>query len=149
MNSAVYDVLFNATKEVFRLMLDLDEVSPADGEGSRDGVSVVIPVVGDIEGEIVYYFSKRTALGAVEIMSGMDIEDVDEFVSSAICEIANIISGKTMAALSERQIACDIRPPRFLTPEEEPDTEGAERVLVNTDIGDIEMRLLLKETAVG
>ena len=50
----------------------------------------------------------------VKIMSGMEFEEVDAFVTSAISEIANIISGNVATALSDSDIKCDILPPMQL-----------------------------------
>ena len=49
----------------------------------------------------------------VSIMSGMEVEAVDEFVTSAISEIANIISGNVMTLLEGENVRCDILPPEL------------------------------------
>ena len=152
MSNALYDPLFHATKEVFRLMLELDGVSESEltGKNTRDAaenVAVEIGLVGDMQGRIIYRFSKQTALRAVEILSGMDIAEIDDFVTSAICEIANIISGKTVSFLSEQKIVCDILPPRILSGEETDSPADAaleSGFELNTAIGSVELDMLLK-----
>lgn len=153
--NALYDPLFQATREVFRLMLELDDVSESELTGKKarnaeENVTVEIGLVGDMQGRIVYRFSKQTALRAVEILSGMDIAEVDDFVTSAICEIANIISGKTVSFLSERKIACDILPPRILSGEEADSPADAafqSGFGLNTAIGNVELDMQLQTPA--
>ena len=45
----------------------------------------------------------------------MKINEVDEFVKSALGEIANIISGNALTALSQEAIIGDLEPPMIIT----------------------------------
>ncbi|NLN03439.1 MAG: chemotaxis protein CheX [Clostridiaceae bacterium] len=74
-----------------------------------------IALLGDIKGIITFRFNADTALDLVEIMSGMKINEVDEFVKSALGEIANIISGNALTALSQEAIIGDLEPPMIIT----------------------------------
>lgn len=151
MNTFLYNPLFQATREVFQLMLDLDSIqeslkNPGESAEPDENVNVAVGIVGDLQGRIVYRFSKETAMKAAEIMSGMDVTEVDDFVTSAICEIANIISGRTMTTLSEQQIVCDVLPPEVLGNKSEDGAEEAsihESFLLSTEIGSLELGLLL------
>jgi Predicted inhibitor of MCP methylation, homolog of CheC len=113
MENNLYTPFFEATRSVFQLMLDLSDISdhPAETFECDDEVDVSIEIVGDFEGEVIYRFPSTTSLNMVKIMSGMDIDTMDEFVISAISEIANIISGNVLTVLAESHMKCDILPP--------------------------------------
>lgn len=148
---ALYLPFFNATREVFNLMLDLNNISEnpnaIESAGSDGKINIAIGVTGDLEGEIFYHFPKETTLEMVKIMSGMDFPEVDEFVTSAIGEIANIISGKALISLSQQKIACDILPPRIISDDEENPFDGTllkSSTRITTEIGDVDLDIKLK-----
>lgn len=153
MENVLYKPFFNATREVFQLMLDISNITDkplcVDGVCYPAGnVDIAIRVIGDMEGMVVYHFPKETSLKIVKIMSGgMEFNEVDDFVASAMGEIANIISGNVMSALSTQDIACDIQPPEFVAPEEIADASEKYKIVsgmqICTDIGDIDLNILL------
>lgn len=105
---------FMATQEVFRLMLDLDiQKTPSEqlSELQNKAVNVSIGIIGDLEGKIDYCFPEGMTLEIVRILSGMEMNELDDFVASAISEVVNIICGNAMTGLFEQQVQCDILPP--------------------------------------
>jgi chemotaxis protein CheX len=113
MPTDLYTPFLDATRNVFQLMLDLSDIEdrPSDTLPDEDALSISIGVIGDLTGEVIYHFPKETSLNMVTIMSGMELDAVDEFVTSAISEIANIISGNVLTLLSGSDLKCDILPP--------------------------------------
>lgn len=155
MNNGLFAPFSQATREVFKLLLDLDAStgnpqtldSLAD---SDDDIHIAIGITGDLSGEIYYRFPRETTLKIVTIMSGMEIKQVDDFVTSALGEIANIISGNAMTNLSEQKILCDILPPRVLDANEQiaPEEHRAVTVAqVKTSIGDVDLGVHIKPKA--
>lgn len=115
MPSKFYVPFLQATCNVFDLMLDLSDISDcqADTFEYEDELDISIEIVGDLAGEVVYRFPSATCLNMVGIMSGMDMDKMDDFVISAICELSNIISGNVLTALAGEDMNCDIRPPKL------------------------------------
>lgn len=113
MSVKLYLPFLEATRSVFHLMLDLSEISerPADSFVEDKVMNIAIEVIGDLQGEVIYRFPCSTSLNMVNIMSGMEVDSVDDFVTSAISEIANIISGNVLTMLAESDLKCDILPP--------------------------------------
>lgn len=109
----LYSTFLLATKNVFELMLDLADITdkPVDDINTEGMYDISIGVTGDLQGEVIYCFPYDTSINIVKIMSGMEIDTVDDFVVSAVSEIANIISGNVLTMLSEENIKCDILPP--------------------------------------
>jgi len=135
----LYRAFVDATQNVFNLMLNLSEISDQLVEDYKcdDEVDIAIGIVGDLNGEVIYRFPVSTSLNMVNIMSGMQFEVVDVFVTSAISEIANIISGNVLTALSTSDIKCDILPPMQHKPDEDKEYELKTSCCINTTIGEI------------
>lgn len=120
MNNKILEHFLKATNEVFQMMFDVefDFSVPMETRSLcyKEGhVCAEITLKGDIKGTISYSFNMETALDLVEIMSGMEITEVDEFVTSALGEIANIISGNALTTLSQEDIISDLEPPMIIT----------------------------------
>ena len=116
MSPEIYTPFYEAICNVFAMMLDLSDIAqrPAEEFCCEDAMTVSVGVRGDLEGEVRYRFPTATSLNMVSIMSGMELETVDFFVTSAISEMANIISGNVVTLLAERDLYCDIQPPAIV-----------------------------------
>ena len=109
----IYKAFVDATQKVFNLMLNVSEISdhPAEDFRCDDEIDIAVSINGDLNGEVIYRFPLSTSFNMVNIMSGMEFQTVDVFVTSAISEIANIISGNVLTALSDSDMNCNILPP--------------------------------------
>ncbi len=154
MSDKIFVPFSKATQEVFKRLLDLDATTGAPGTiesipASNDKINIMIGLTGDFSGEIYYCFPKKTTLEMVKIMSGMEIDEIDDFVASAMGEIANIISGNALTGLSEEKISCDILPPKIIVGDTASlSADGEECRIINagihTAIGDIDLDIKLK-----
>lgn len=113
---------------------------------SERKVLVTIKIVGDITGSITYNFPESTTIEIVKTLSGMDTAELDDFATSALAEIANIISGNAMTALSESNYLCDIQTPKIIISE----TPGGDDrqtvdILLETPAGLLRENLVLKD----
>ncbi|HML36289.1 MAG TPA: chemotaxis protein CheX [Bacillota bacterium] len=139
----------NATCQTLKMLLDVDALAEsADCAGvcsdEAGRISVAIGLTGDISGEALYRFRADTSLEIVKIMSGMEFTEIDEFVTSALGEIANIISGNAATDLTNSDITCDILPPRIFEGGELPSHDETTYVFstkINTPIGEVEVSL--------
>lgn len=148
MNNALYASFLSATRDVLKTMLDVNSMKENPGGlQDKEELSISIRVTGSLTGEIIYRFPKETSLNMVKIMSGgMNFEEVDDFVTSAVGEIANIISGKALSSLSEQKIVCDIQPPKILSESEDSElteSEGGTRTQIQSNVGSIEIDIRL------
>jgi chemotaxis protein CheX len=135
----LYAPFVEATRSVFQLMLDLGDIAdrPAESFVRGDALSVAIGVTGDLTGEVIYLFPSVTSLHMVSIMSGMEVDSVDDFVTSAVAEIANIISGNVVTLLSGDNFACDILPPELREPDDSAAYELRAATCLSTSLGDM------------
>lgn len=142
----------NAACQTLKLLLDVDALTEsADRVGvctdDTGRVNVAIGLTGDLSGEALYRFPADTSLEIVKIMSGMEFTEIDEFVTSALGEIANIISGNAVTDLINSNITCDILPPRILEGEElsfSDETTYVFSTKINTSIGEVEVLLRIQ-----
>lgn len=143
MKDRLYKAFVDATHNVFQLMLNISEISdhPAENFKSDDVIDVAVSIDGDLYGKVIYRFPVSTSLNMVNIMSGMEFQTVDSFVTSAISEIANIISGNVLTALSDRDMQCNILPPVLYKSdnnhEENLEYELQTSLCINATIGEI------------
>ena len=151
MDAKYLNPIIAATDSVFQTMLSL---KPEKGKVSIQKeiitdkeANVIIGMTGDIKGSIVYSFSKDMALEVVENMSGMKMEELDKFVTSAMGELGNIISGKATTGLAEQDLSCDIVPPQIVTGKDINISSESSQVLMvnfNTDLGDFDVSFAIK-----
>jgi len=149
MKDKLYKAFVDATQNVFNLMLNISEISdrPADDFKCDDEIDIAIGIIGDLQGEVIYRFPVPTSLNMVNIMSGMQFDTVDSFVTSAISEIANIISGNVLTALSASEMKCDILPPVQWKQDEDKEYELKTSSCICTSVGEICLEIRLNRAA--
>ena len=88
MKDRLYKAFVDATHNVFQLMLNISEISdhPTEDFKCDEVVDISIGITGDLHGKVIYRFPVSTSLNMVSIMSGMQFEEVDDFVTSAISD---------------------------------------------------------------
>ncbi|MBU3159071.1 chemotaxis protein CheC [Clostridium frigoris] len=64
-------------------------------------IGVVVRVIGDIPGNILFTLEKDVALRIISGLVGEEQEQITELGNSALCEIGNIISSSFMNAIAE------------------------------------------------
>lgn len=139
MATNLYTPFLEATRNVFQLMLDVSDICENSVENfpCEETMNISIGVIGDLIGEVIYKFPRGTSLSMVNIMSGMEVTSVDDFVTSAISEIANIISGNVLTMLAATDIKCDILPPVLQGSHDIKEYALEEQTCISTSIGDI------------
>lgn len=143
---------YAATQDVFKLMLDLDvekgDLKAIEGMVSGKDANVMLGVTGDLKGSILFGFPEDMTLEMVEIMSGMKMKKIDNFVSSALGEVANIIGGNAMTNLTSQNIICDIVPPQVSIGEYKSLSMASKKSLLlplKTKIGEFNINIFLAE----
>lgn len=147
MKDNLYNTFVNATYNVFNLMLDLSDLTdrPAETFLCEDELDISIGIFGDLNGEVTYRFPFTTSLSMVNIMIGMQVEAVDDFVTSAISEIANIISGNVLTMLAGSNLKCDILPPVQSRPDESRLYDLRTNCCISTSVGEVCLDIRLNQ----
>jgi len=152
MKAEFMNPFLQATQDVFKQMLSLDiergktQLKEDLIEGKE--VNVLIGVVGSLVGVVAFSFSKSMALEMVKSMAGMEVNELNIFVTSALGEIGNIISGNAISYLAKANYICDIAPPQIILSENKSislSTTKSLFVLIKTNLGDFTINIALKE----
>lgn len=143
---------YKAAKDVFQLLVDIEpqrgDLKVVEDLSSHMDANVELGVVGDLNGTILFSFPKSMTLEMVKIMSGMEMDKIDNFASSALGEVANIIGGNALTLLAKHNYTCDIEPPQIFVGEYKPLSVGKDKALLLpllTPIGEFDITMLLKE----
>lgn len=152
MKAEYVNSFYGAAQDVFKLMLDLEiergQLSVVEGFTSSKDANIILGVTGDLKGTVFFSFTKDMTLKMVKIMAGMEMDEIDVFVSSALGEVANIIGGNAVTNLSNYDYKCDITPPQIIVGQHKSFSMANERALVipmKTDIGEFSISIFLPE----
>lgn len=79
------------------------------------GVMVIVGIVGDIKGNIIYGLTEADAKSiASAMMMGMPIEDFGELAQSAISELTNMLTANVATNFSKDNIMVNISTPTLM-----------------------------------
>lgn len=156
MKAEYINPFFKATQDVFERMLDLKMEKKKLGlvEEMMAGkeANVIIGMTGDLSGTILFSFPRDMTLEMIRIMSGMEMDKLDSFVTSALGEVANIISGNAVTYLTEENYKCDIVPPQVIVGENKSISMATEQALLLTlksGIGEFDINISIKDRKVN
>jgi chemotaxis protein CheX len=152
MKAQYINSFYKAVLDVFKLMLDInperEELAVVDDMITGNEANVMIGITGDLAGSVLFGFTKDMTLEMVKIMSGMEMKKLDSFVSSALGEVVNIISGNAVTNLSKEGYTCDISPPQVIIGENRSISMATEKALtlpIKTEIGKFEINISVRE----
>lgn len=107
---AAYEVLKSETSnEVQR-----GELSLENGNYITDDLTVVLSLVGAVEGTVFYSMSSETAIHLGSIIMGEHYEQLDYLTQSGIAELGNVITGRASMKLAVAGFESTISPPSLI-----------------------------------
>lgn len=152
MKAEYVNSFYKATQDVFQLMLDMDvergNLKIVEDMVCSKDANVILGVTGDLKGTILFGFTKEMTLEMVKIMSGMEMGEIDNFVSSALGEVANIIGGNAITNLTNNNYICDIAPPQIIIGKYKSISMANRKALLmplKTAIGEFDINIFLTE----
>jgi chemotaxis protein CheX len=84
------------------------------GPYKSDDITVVIGLVGHVEGTVFYSMSVATAKSLASRMLGEPVETFDSLAQSGIAELGNVVTGRASIKLAEAGYESTISPPTVL-----------------------------------
>ena len=82
---------------------------------SLGDISGILEISGDLSGNAVISFSKKSILGIVSTMFGEDMTRIDEEIHDAVGEISNMIAGHATTKIGEMGKQVKIKFKKILT----------------------------------
>ena len=117
---------------------------------TSNDVTVLISLVGQVQGVVLYGLSTHTALALVSRMMGQEFTEFDGLAQSGIAELGNVITGRATIKLSESGFVSNISPPTLIHGKGVTiSTLDFARIVVplSSELGDIVVHLALRESA--
>ncbi len=138
--------------EILRLELQ-EQISRGDlhlenGLYVTDDVTVILSLIGSIQGTVFYGMSKNTAIKVASALMGATFDQLDRLVQSGIAELGNVITGRASMKLAEAGYEADISTPSLIMGKGATiSTLDQPRLIVPliTRLGDVAIHLSLQE----
>ena len=109
-------------------------------------VTVLVGVVGAVEGQVSYSLSKEFACKLASTMLCDEITVFDEMAESAVGELGNMITGRAAVEFQHEGLDCDLCPPSIIVAEQvEISANQIDTVMIPfcSDWGDVEVHIAL------
>jgi chemotaxis protein CheX len=107
---AAYEVLQAETG----LQISRGELALEKAAYYTDEVTVIISLVGQVEGNVFYSLAQNTAMAMASRMLGEPLTEFNNLAQSGIAELGNVITGRASVKLSEVGYESTISPPALL-----------------------------------
>jgi chemotaxis protein CheX len=108
--SSAYEILSLEMHEtVQRGELHLD-----NGSYQTDDVTVIISLVGAVDGTVFYSMSKDVAIGLASVLMGEKFASLDRLAQSGVAELGNVITGRASMKLAEAGYESNISTPSLI-----------------------------------
>lgn len=118
MNVKFLNPFIEAAFEVLKAEAGIDaERGPLgldQNEYKTDDITVIIALVGAVEGTVYFGMSNNTAIQLVSKMIGENITSFNNLAQSGIAELGNVITGRASVKLSISGYEVTISPPTLL-----------------------------------
>lgn len=92
--------------------IEKGRVSIQGRELEKDGVIIILGIVGDLKGNVVYSMSMENAKAiASKMMFGMAVDELDDMAQSALSELSNMLTATASTEFSNIGININISTP--------------------------------------
>lgn len=119
---------------------------------TTDDVTVLIHLVGQVYGVVMYGMPIETSLNFVSRILGQEFTEFDSLAQSGVAELGNVISGAATVKFSQAGYQSNISPPMVIIGKNvQVSTLDFPRIVVplQTAYGDLMVHLALKEAVPG
>jgi chemotaxis protein CheX len=119
---------------------------------TTDDITVLIHLVGQVQGVVLLEMTESTGLAMVSRMMGQEFTEFSNLAQSGVAELGNVITGRATVKLSENGYQSTISPPTLITGKGiQVSTLDFSRIIVplETELGSLEVHLALRESPPG
>ncbi|MCL4560663.1 MAG: chemotaxis protein CheX [Chloroflexi bacterium] len=115
---------------------------------TTDDITVLINLVGQLQGVVLYGMAKATGIALVSRMLDQPFQEMDLLAQSGVAELGNVISGRATIKLADAGLNTTISPPTLITGNGiQISTLDFQRIVVplRTEMGEITVHLAVRE----
>ena len=152
MNVKFMNPFIDAANEVLKVELDVSvtrgNLSMQKSALTTDDVTVMLSLVGEIQGVVLFGLARDTCIAMVSKMMNQKFEEFDTLAQSGIAELGNVITGRATIKMSQAGYHVNISPPTLITGKGiQISTLDFSRIIVplTSELGDITVHLALRE----
>ena len=156
MNVNFMNPFIESAAEVLRvecnLIIERGKLSVTKSSLTTNEISVLLSLVGQVNGIVLYELSIATGLALVERVLGQAFPEFDGLAQSGVAELGNVITGRATVKLSEAGFSSNISAPTLIQGKNTTiSTLDFARIVVplKTEVGEIIVHLSLRETPEG
>ena len=137
----------NAAHAFFGMMLEskcaIKDVRPV-GEHALEPITASVGISGHVNGLVCISVTEETAKKVLHRLTGLEPEELDDFVMDAVREMANMIGGHGKRELSTEELQLGL--PKVLVDDHgslfEPGWATTQHIVLETDLGHCTLTLL-------
>jgi len=125
------------------------ELRLENGSYTTDDVTVIISLIGLVDGTVFFSMSKESAVQLASTIMGEKFDTLDKLAQSGIAELGNVIAGQASMKLSEAGYEFNISTPSLIIGKGATiSTLGYPRLIVplTTSMGSVTIHLALRES---
>lgn len=109
---------------------------------SSPGVMIVLDIIGDIKGNVIYGTSIDTAKKIASVMMmGMPVNNFDELAQSAISELTNMLTANAATNLSSQNISINISTPTLINGDFKSNSDLTKVISADLEIDNMEFQV--------
>jgi chemotaxis protein CheX len=128
------------------------EISMQNSSLTSDDITVLINLIGDVYGVVMYGMSTKTCMNLISKIMGQEFTELNSLAQSGVAELGNVISGRATIKFSEAGYISNISTPTVLKGSGiEISTLGFSRIVVplDTQFGVLTVHIALREKNSG
>jgi chemotaxis protein CheX len=108
--SAAHEILSHEMHET----IEREDLRLENGVYLTDDVTVIISLVGAVDGTVFFSMSEGAAIELASLLMGEKFEKLDKLAQSGIAELGNVIPGQASTKLSEAGYEINISTPSLI-----------------------------------
>jgi chemotaxis protein CheX len=108
------EAAFEVLKAETNITLERGDLGLEKSPYITEDVTVIIALVGRVEGTVFYSMSSDTAISLASRIMGENLDTLNALAQSGIAELGNVITGRASVKLSQAGYEATISPPTLL-----------------------------------
>jgi chemotaxis protein CheX len=118
MNVNILNPFIRAAQETLRAEMQEDpqreDLRLENGAYETDEVTILISLIGTVEGTVFFSMSAQTAIQLASALMGETFSELDRLAQSGVAELGNVIAGRASMGLAQAGLHANISTPSVI-----------------------------------